>query len=94
MLMLHRVYFNIVTDDWRCDQYRWINHGVRQLPKKEPRIKKSYFQLSTPRGASAEFSRHAYQLLPPTNNNAVLIHYLGNEKAATPYPHGNLFVPC
>lgn len=33
--------------------------------------------------------RHAYQLLPPNNTNVVLIHYIGDEKAAIPHAHGN-----
>ena len=39
------------------DQYRWHNQGVGRLPKKAPRIKKCYFQLDIPKGASASFIR-------------------------------------
>ena len=77
------------VDDWRCDQYRWVNQGVRQLPRKDQQVKKSYFQISTQKGPSSEFVKHAYQLLPPNNPNIVLIHYIGNEKAAVTYAHGN-----
>ena len=79
-------------DDWRCDQYRWCNSGVKKLPKHSPKIKKSYFQIDSPdNGASHAFTKHAYQLLSPTTDkgNAVLIHYLGNEAAAVDFPHGN-----
>ena len=79
-------------DDWRCDQYRWCNSGVKKLPKHSPKIKKSYFQIDSPdNGASHAFTKHAYQLLSPTTDkgNAVLIHYLGNEAAAIDFPHGN-----
>ena len=82
----------IFIDDWRCDQYRWCNKGVKKLPKHDPKIKKSYFQIDTPdNGASHEFMKHAYQLLSPATDkgNAVLIHYLGNEAAARDFPHGN-----
>ena len=78
-----------VTDDWRCDQNRWVNQGVRRLPRKKPHIKKMYFQLSTQDGVTADFVKHAYELLPPSNSATALIHYLGDEKAAVPYEHGN-----
>ena len=78
-----------VTDDWRCDQNRWVNQGVRRLPRKKPHIKKMYFQLNTQDGVTADFVKHAYELLPPSNSTTVLIHYLGDEKAAVPYEHGN-----
>ena len=50
-----------------CDQYRWSNQGVRWLPKNDPRIRKSYFQVDTPNGPSGEFVKHAYELLPPNS---------------------------
>ena len=78
----------IHTDDWRCDQYRWQNQGVRKLPKKAPAIKKSYFQVDTPKGASADFTKHAYQLLDP-DKRVTLIQYLGDEKVAVKFAHGN-----
>ena len=33
--------------------------------------------------------RHAYQLLTPSSSKAILIHYIGDEKAAIKFPHGN-----
>jgi len=71
------------TDDWRSDQYRWISQGVRGLPKKDPLLRKSYFQLHTPEGPSKEFTRNAYQLLHPGSSELTLIHYVGNENAAS-----------
>ena len=53
----------IPLEDWRCDQYHWSNQGVRWLPRKDPRVKKSYFHVDTPNGPSREFVKHAYQLL-------------------------------
>lgn len=50
-------------------------------------MKKSYFDIQTPKGPSTEFRKHAYELEPP--NNFTLIHYLGDEGAATDFPHGN-----
>ena len=79
---------HVYIDDWRSDQYRWINQGVRSLPKKDPTMRKSYFQLHTPDGPSKEFTRHAYELIP--YNGTTLIHYVGNEKAVVAFPHGNV----
>ena len=25
----------LLLEDWRCDQYRWINQGVKMLPQKD-----------------------------------------------------------
>ena len=82
----HFLYF---ADDWRSDQYRWYNSGVRSLPKKNPKVKKSYFQLHTPEGPSNEFVKHAYQLLTDSTKGAVLIHYMGDETCAIEFAHGN-----
>ena len=79
----------VSTDDWSSDQYRWVNQGVRSLPKKNPLVRKSYFQVHTPDGPSKEFTRHAYQLLPPNSSSITLVHYIGNENAAVDFPHGN-----
>lgn len=72
----------------RSIQYRLINQGVRSLPQKDPVLRKSYFQLSTPEGPSKEFTRHSYQLISG-GTNVTLIHYIGNENVAVSYPHGN-----
>ncbi len=50
-------------------------------------MRKSYFHVANPKGPSSEFVQHAYELVPSTN--CVLVHYLGDEKAAVDYPHGN-----
>ena len=68
------------VDDWRCDQFRWVNQGVTKLPRKGPKLKKLYFDTDTPNGPSKEFQRHGYQLLD--DKSVTLIHYLGDEKAA------------
>ena len=68
---------------WRCDHYRWSNQEVKLLPKHNPQIKKSYFQIDTPNGLSKQFTKHAYQLITPADaNNIALIHYIGNESHA------------
>ena len=41
-------------------QYRWVNNAVRKLPKKQPVVKKTYFQVDTPNGPCSEFVKHSY----------------------------------
>ena len=79
----------IPLEDWRCDQYHWSKQRVRRLPRKDPHVKKSYFHVDTPNGPSREFVKHAYQLLPPNSGNVVLLHYMGDERAAVPFTHEN-----
>lgn len=76
-----------ISDDWRCDQYTWVNNGVKKMPKREPVVRKTYFQLDTPSGPSSEFVKHSYELMP--SNGYVFIHYLGNEKVACDFAHRN-----
>ena len=51
------------------------------MPKTQPQVKKSYFHLDTPDGITTQFVKHAYKLIT-SSNNAVLIHYLGDESCA------------
>ena len=89
MILTFYVICSSLTDDWRCDQYRWANQGVRRLPKREPQVKKSYFHIDTPKRPSSNFVKHAYQLVAPSNTSTVLIHYIGDEKEVVDFPHGN-----
>lgn len=75
------------TDDWKCDQYRWVNQGVTKLPRKDPKIKKLYFHADTPKGPSKDFQKHAYQLL--SDKTLTVIHYLGDESASVDFCHRN-----
>ena len=60
---------------------------MTRLPKRQPKVKKCYFKTQTPKGPSSDFRKHAYKLDPP--NDFTLIHYLGDERAASSFPHGN-----
>ena len=63
---------------------------MHKLPRKDPKVQKSYFQIDTPDGPSNEFVKHAYELLPPNHSSStVLVHYMGDERAAVKYSHGN-----
>ena len=81
----------IFLDDWKCDQYRWFQNGAKQLPKKSPVVRKLYFVSVTPDGNNNLFRRNSYRLLEDshTSMHLTLIQYLGDEKTATDYPHGN-----
>ena len=76
-------------EDWRCDQYRWVNQGVRKVPKRFPTMKKSYYQIDTPTGCLRDFTKHAYQLLRDDKIPVTLVHYIGNHSIATDFPHRN-----
>ena len=54
-------------------------------------MRKSYFQIDTPKGPTDKFIKHAYQLVNATGftKDAVLIHYLGDERCAVDFAHGN-----
>ena len=71
------------VDDWRCDQYRWKNRGVHNLPSNKPRVKKMYFIIDTAEGPSASFKRHAYQLIIHSTE----VTYIGNKSTAVNFPH-------
>ena len=68
------------TEDWRCDQYRLDNQGVARLPRKNPKVRKLYFNADTPTGSSKEFQRRTYQLLE--DKSLTLVQYIGGEGAA------------
>ena len=61
---------------------------MRKLPRKDPLVKKSYFQTVTSKGPSADFSRHSYELINK-DDGVVLVHYMGDEKVAEGFSHGN-----
>ena len=75
------------VDDWRCDQYRWFNNAVKKLPSKHPTVKKTYFICDTADGPCSDFKKHSYELLSP--NGFTLIHYIGDERVASDFSHGN-----
>ena len=58
----------INRNDWRADGYPWVNTGVRAQPKKNPVVKKAFFQYRTRREdgvdiISKNYRREAYWLL-------------------------------
>ena len=73
--------YSSLTDDWCCDQYRYMGKsGSLSASKKELQVRKSFFHIDTPKVPSSNFMKHAYQPLTPSNTSTVLIHYIGDEK--------------
>ena len=73
--------YSSLTDDWCCDQYRYMGKsGSLSASKKELQVRKSIFHIDTPKVPSSNFMKHAYQPLTPSNTSTVLIHYIGDEK--------------
>jgi len=75
-------YLVFFADDWRCDRYRWVNQGVTKLPRKEPKVRKHYFDTDTPSGPSKEFQKLSYQLLEESNHT--LIHVMKRKPMTLP----------
>ena len=48
---------------------------------------KRYYAIDTPDGPSSVFRRHAYHLI--NTPLTTLVHYIGDERKATDFPHGN-----
>ena len=76
-----------LTEDWKADQIRWVNNGVKQLPKKSPVVKKTYFLLDTENGQTDGFRKHVYQLLD--SQQYTIIQYIGNQSLVSQFPHRN-----
>eukprot|EP00794_Sanderia_malayensis_P015337 gene15337-16914_t len=77
-------------DNWKCDQYRWLNNGPKEIPRRGPLVRKFYYLARVPEGKTFQFQRHAYMLIADTRTpKPVLIHYIGDESIMIDFPHGN-----
>ena len=77
-------------DNWKCDQYRWLNYGSKEIPKRDPLVKKLFYIGKNPEGKTNKFQRHAYTLIGDQRYpKPVLVHYLGDETVMIDHPHGN-----
>jgi len=80
----------IISDNWKCDQYRWLNYGSKEIPKRDPLVKKLFFIGKNPDGKTSKFQRHVYTLIGDQRSpKPVLVHYLGDETVMIDHPHGN-----
>ena len=78
----------VCIHDWKCDQYRWFQNAIKDIPANDPVIKKRYYFNVTPDGKSSEFVRHSYTPLNK-KENYVLIHCIKDHARAVQFPHGN-----
>jgi hypothetical protein len=84
-------------DDWRCDQYQWINNGSSTVSTEDGYLlHRKYFKIKLPGMKSSRkkraigstsFTRSAYYL--ESNPELVLVRYAGDESSYSPFPHGN-----
>lgn len=68
---------------------RWSNGSSKQLPRKSPVYRKTYFYAKGPDGkALKDFRKDVYF---PINNpdHIAVLHYIGNDKISMPGNHGN-----
>ena len=73
------------ADDWKADQYRWIEYGRKRLPPKNPVIKRTYYYNVGPSGTNTEFRRLANILLNDPNAGT-MIQYIGDDTKAVQFP--------
>lgn len=77
-------------DNWKCDQYRWLNYGSKEIPKRDPLVKKLFYIGKNPEGKTNKFQRHAFTLIGDQRfPKPVLVHYIGDENVMIDHPHGN-----
>ncbi|XP_002156677.1 uncharacterized protein LOC100203952 [Hydra vulgaris] len=77
-------------ENWKSDQYRWLNYGSKDIPKRDPLVKKLFFVGKNPEGKTNKFQRHVYTLIGDQRvPKPVLVHYIGDETVMVDHPHGN-----
>ena len=62
-------FYCYTTDDWKADQYRWFQNGIKKIPAADPVFKKKYYVTVTPKGKDSTFVREAY--FPWTKNKTL-----------------------
>ena len=68
------------TDNYKCDQYRWLNSGPKSIPRKNPLVKKQYYIGMLPGGKTSAFQKHTYVLIGDQRcPYPILLHYIGGE---------------
>jgi len=68
----------LILENYKCDQYRWIHSGPKEIPRKNPLVKKQYFVGKLPKGKTQAFQKHSYVLVGDQRcPHPVLIHYIG-----------------
>ena len=75
-------------NDWACDGYKWVNKGRYGLPKNNPIVFVRCYNISrhlNDNKCSDDFKRRLYYA---QNSSLKLVHYVGDETAYIPQPHG------
>ena len=49
-IMVSPSHLIFIQDNYKCDQYRWLNSGPKDIPRKNPLVKKQYFIGKLPSG--------------------------------------------
>ncbi|CAC5411671.1 unnamed protein product [Mytilus coruscus] len=87
------------SDDWKCDQYPWIQYGLKKVTIGSAVLEKKYFKIKQPGSisqqsgkrsrpvGSLEFRRTVFYF--EDRKNLVLVHYEGDENVYTLLTHGN-----
>ncbi|CAG2252615.1 unnamed protein product [Mytilus edulis] len=90
--------FQTGADDWKCDQYLWINNGTKSVTIGNDVLKKHFYKIRLPGTTdhtngrkrpvgSLQFKKTAYSL--KSNKSLILVHYEGDETVYVPVSHGN-----
>ena len=67
-----------------------MNYGLKEIPKRDPLVKKLFFVGKVPEGRTNKFQRHVYTLIGDHRSpKPVLIHYIGDQDVMVDFPHGN-----
>ena len=70
--------FFFFWENYKCDQYRWVNSGPKEIPRKNPLVRKQYFIGKLPEGKTQAFQKHTYMLIGDQRSPCpVLLHYIG-----------------
>lgn len=56
------------------DNSQWLNNGCRLFPKRNSRLRKTYYKLATSPNDNSAMCRHVYKAIGSTDN-VVLVHY-------------------
>ena len=75
-------------DDWKCDQYRWLQNGTKKIPSTHPALRKVYYIAVTAEGNTCtnKFKRLAYTLIDGDHRHLTLGDHT---VAASSLPHSN-----
>ncbi|CAC5420486.1 unnamed protein product [Mytilus coruscus] len=80
--------FQTGADDWKCDQYLWINNGTKSVTIGNDVLKKHFYKIRLPGTTdntngrkrpvgSLQFKKTAYSF--KSNKSLILVHYEGDE---------------